>query len=129
MVLKDFLNSINHDKKPLLDSEEIGSSKYPAFVVNKCMSYFNDTIFYANEMNCNPWIDAKAQFDFYRLGVRKKKRYSPWLEKEEDNDIAVIKEVFGYSEPKAREVLNIISPQDIEKLKKSLEKGWVKNLI
>lgn len=125
MELKDYLNSINHDKKPLLDEEE-NVSKYPAFVVNKCMSYFNDTIFYANEMNCTPWIDKKSQFDFYRFGIRKKKRYSPWLRKEEDNNIAVIKEVFGYSETKAREVLNIISPQDMDKLKKSLEKGGQK---
>jgi len=125
MELKDYLNSINHDKKPLLDEEE-NVSKYLAFVVNKCMSYFNDTIFYANEMNCNPWIYKKCQFDFYRFGVRKKKRYSPWLRKEEDNNIAVIKEVFGYSETKAREVLNIISPQDMDKLKKSLEKGGQK---
>jgi hypothetical protein len=77
-------------------------------------------------MNCTPWIDKKSQFDFYRFGVRKKKRYSPWLRKEEDNNIAVIKEVFGYSETKAREVLNIISPQDMDKLKKSLEKGGQK---
>jgi hypothetical protein len=125
MELKNYLNSINHDKKPLLDEEE-NVSKYPSFVVNKCMSYFNDTIFYANEMNCKPWVDKKSQFDFYRFGIRKKKRYSPWLRKEEDNNIAVIKEVFGYSETKAREVLNIISPQDMDKLKKSLEKGGQK---
>jgi hypothetical protein len=48
------------------------------------------------------------------------------LRKEEDNNIAVIKEVFGYNETKAREVLNIISPQDMDKLKKSLEKGGQK---
>ena len=68
MKLKDFLNSINHEKTPLLDKDETASRLYPAFVVNRCMSYFSDTIFYANEMNCCPWLDNKSQFDFYRIG-------------------------------------------------------------
>jgi hypothetical protein len=126
MQLKDYLNSINYDKKPLMDSEEESIKGYPAYVVNRCMSYFNDTIFYANEINCKPGLDIKAQFDFYRLGVRKMKRYSPWLKKEEDDRIALIKEVFGYNESKAREVLNILGPEDFEKLKKSLDKGGLK---
>jgi len=126
MQLKDYLNSINYDKKPLMDSEEESIKGYPAYVVNRCMSYFNDTIFYANEINCKPGLDIKAQFDFYRLGVRKMKRYSPWLKKEEDDRIALIKEAFGYNEAKAREVLNIIRPKDLDNIKKSLEKGGPK---
>lgn len=126
MQLKDYLNSINYDKKPLMDSEEESIKGYPAYVVNRCMSYFNDTIFYANEMNCKPHLDIKAQFDFYRLGLRKNKRYSPWLKKEQDDKIALIKEVFGYNETKAREVLNILGPKDFDKLKKSLDKGGLK---
>lgn len=126
MQLKDYLNSINYDKKPLMDSEEESVKGYPAYVVNRCMSYFNDTIFYANEMNCKPHLDIKAQFDFYRLGLRKNKRYSPWLKKEQDDKIALIKEVFGYNETKAREVLNILGPKDFDKLKKSLDKGGLK---
>lgn len=126
MQLKDYLNSINYDKKPLMDSDEESIKGYPAYVVNRCMSYFNDTIFYANEMNCKPHLDIKAQFDFYRLGLRKNKRYSPWLKKEQDDKIALIKEVFGYNETKAREVLNILGPKDFDKLKKSLDKGGLK---
>ena len=127
MQLKDYLNSINYDKKPLMDSEEESIKGYPAYVVNRCMSYFNDTIFYANEINCKPGLDIKAQFDFYRLGVRKMKRYSPWLKKEEDDRIALIKEAFVYNEAKAREVLNIIGPADLEKIKQYLNKGGPSN--
>ena len=82
LKLKDFLASINHDKKPLLDKDEGDVRLYKPFVVNRCLSYFPDTIFHANEMNCTPWLDNKSQFDFYRLGIRKKKRFSPWLKKE-----------------------------------------------
>lgn len=123
MKLKDFLNSINYDKKALLDDDEKASSLYTPFVVNKCLSYFVDTILHANEMNCHPWLDKKTQFDFYRISIRKKKRYSPWLKKETEDSIEIIKQVYGYSEQKAREVLNILRPEDLESLRKSLYKG------
>lgn len=123
MELKDFLSSINYDKKPLLDNEEAGKKYYPAFVVNRCLSYFPDTIFYCNEMNCAPWLDSKSQFDFYRIGIRKKKRYSSWLKKETEENIELIKLAYGYSEQKSREVLNILGSEDLVKIKKSLDTG------
>lgn len=123
MELKDFLSSINYSKVPLLDKEEASPKAYPPFVVNRCLSYFGDTIFYANEMNCTPWLDPKSQFDFYRIGVRKKKRFSPWVRKEEAEDITLIKQAFGYSEQKAREVLNILGPEDLLKIKESMDTG------
>jgi len=126
LKLKDFLGSINHDKKPLLDKDEADTRLYPPFVVNRCLSYFPDTIFHANEMNCAPWLDKKSQFDFHRLGIRKKKRFSPWLKKETEENISLIQAVYGYTESKAREVLNILQPQDLETLKKSLDTGGTK---
>jgi hypothetical protein len=123
MKLKDFLSSINHEKTPIMDKDENASRVYPAYIVNRCLSYFSDTIFHANEMNCNPWLDNKSQFDFYRIGIRKKKRYSPWLKKETEENIKLIQAVYGYSEQKSREVLNILRPEDLEILKKSLNTG------
>lgn len=125
MKLKDFLTSINYDKKALLDKDESDIRLYPAFIVNKSLSYFGDTIFYANEMNCVPWLDSKAQFDFYRLGIRKKKRFSPWIKKDTEDNIDLVKQIYGYSDQKAHEVLNILSKEDIQKLKKFLEKGGI----
>lgn len=125
MELKDFLNSINHAKTPLLDKDEDAVRLYEPFVVNKCLSYFVDTIFHSNEMNCLPWLYGKAQYDFYRISVRKKKRFSHWIKKDKEQNVALIKEVYGYTDSKAREVLNIFSEKDLEVLKQSLEKGGV----
>jgi hypothetical protein len=49
------------------------------------------------------------------------------LRKETEENIALIKEVYGYTNEKAREVLNILSSKDIAKLKQSLYKGGTKN--
>ena len=126
MKLGDFLTSINYEKTPLLDKDESDAKKYPAYIVNRCLSYFPDTIFHANEMNCVPWLDNKSQFDFHRLGIRKKRRFSNWLKKEVQEDIQLIKDAYGYSEQKAREVLNILGPSDLEKIKKSMDTGGTK---
>lgn len=123
MKLGDFLASINYDKKPLLDKDESATRLYPAFVVNRCLSYFVDTIFHSNEMNCVPWLDNKSQFDFHRLSIRKKRRFSNWVKKEVEEDIDLIKQAYGYSDRKAREVLNILGPQELDQIRRSLYKG------
>ena len=123
MKLGDFLSSINYNKKPLLDKDESDSRLYPPFVVNRCLSYFSDTIFHSNEMNCVPWLDNKMQFDFHRLAIRKNKRFSNWLKKEVEEDIQLIKQAYGYSEQKAREVLNIIGPQELDQIRRSQYTG------
>ena len=126
MQLKDFLSSINHDKKPLLDTDEAAVKAYTPFVVNRCLSYFADTLFHANEMNCSPWLDNKSQFDFYRLAVRKKKRFSPWLRKDTEENVTLIKQAYGYTESKAREVLKILSTEDLQAIRKALDTGGVR---
>lgn len=127
MKFKDFAQSINYDKKPLLDEDEKAYKLYNPFLINKNFSYFTDTIFYANEMNCNWELDKKMQFDFMRLGIRKKKRFCPWVHKDMDENIDLVRKAFGYNEAKASEVLNILGPEDIEKIKKHLNTGGTKN--
>jgi hypothetical protein len=126
MELKHYLNSINYDKKALLDNDEKAEKLYPPYVVNRCLSFFPDTIFHANVVNCNWTLDKKMQFDFCRLSIRKNKRFSPWVKKEADSDVYLIKQAYGYTEQKAREVLNILRPEDLQKIRKSLDTGGTK---
>ena len=126
MELKHYLNSINYDKKALMDNDEKAEKVYPPYVVNRCLSFFSDTILHANVINCNWTLDKKMQFDFYRLSIRKKKRFSPWVKKDESADIDLLKQAYGYTEQKAREVLNILRPEDLQQIRKSLDTGGTK---
>jgi hypothetical protein len=88
MKLGDYLNAINYTKEPLLDTEDESVEKgYTPFVVNRCLSYFIDTILYANEMNLRPETDKKMQFDYLQRTIRKNKRYSKWLKQARRNTI------------------------------------------
>jgi hypothetical protein len=122
-MLSDILNSINQTKENLFTSDPRIEKEYFPFVINKCFSYFPDTIFYANRMNQVSSLDKKMQYDYLLSTISKKKRFSKWIKPEENKDIEVIKEVYGYSDQRAREVLDLVSVED---LKQFIQKGGQK---
>tara|TARA_R100001082_G_scaffold86120_1_gene52712 strand:- start:13234 stop:13617 length:384 start_codon:yes stop_codon:yes gene_type:complete len=127
MKLTDYLNSINYTKENLLDTEdELVEKQYTPFVVNRCLSYFPDTIIHSNIINENCHIDKKMQYDYYLASIRKRKRFSKWLKQEESEKIDTIKEYFGYSNQKAKEVEDLISDSNIEDMRESMFKGGKK---
>ena len=122
--LKDYLNAINHEKTNLMDTDdEMWEKKYPAFIVNKCLAPFPDTIFLVNEMNINHHLDKKLQFDFLLNSLRTRKRYTPWLKASKQKDIEYVKEYYGYNNEKAKSALKILSDEQIKTIKDSLNKG------
>jgi hypothetical protein len=122
--LSDYLNAINVSKEPLLDvSESYTKQSYPPFVVTRCLSYFPDTLFAANEMNTRPLIDSKMHFDFLRGAVRPRKRFSKWLKREDDSRVAALVEYYGISSRKAREALPVLSESDLEEIVAAVDKG------
>ena len=122
--LKDYLNSINFTKEDLMSSEDpTWEKKYPAFIVNKCLSGFIDTIIFSNEMNKYPNLPSKLQYDFFLNSLRKKKRFSPWLRKEKIKDLDAVKPYYGYSNEKAMQALKILNKTQIDYIKKKLDVG------
>ena len=117
----DVLNSINFTKKDILDPEN--ESKYPSFMVNRGLSYFQDTVLLANEMNINHQIDGRMQYDFLRGTIRARKRFSKWAKKDQVADIEVIKEYYNYSDAKAEAVVDLIDAETIAEMRKKLSKG------
>lgn len=118
----DYLNSINHTKQDIMH-DDIDEKQYVPFVINRSLSYFPDTVAVANEMNRYHHIDKKLQFHFLINIVRKRKRFSKWDKPELDSDIDVVKEYYGYNNEKARQALSLLSPSQIEEIKKKVSKG------
>lgn len=118
----EYLNAINFTKQDIM-IDDIAEKGYNAFMVNRGLSYFNDTVVIANEMNINAHLDNRLQFDFLINIVRKKKRFSKWTKAQSSGDVEVIKEYYGYSNEKARQVHDLISIDQMEELKKKVYKG------
>lgn len=122
MNLSEILNSINYSKKNILtDSQQ--EKEYVPYVINRCLSYFPDTLLHANEMNRLNFLDKRVQYDYYLRSIRSRKRFSKWLKKEEVDDLEIVKKFFNYSEKRAREALKILSKDDIKNIKKQLDIG------
>jgi hypothetical protein len=125
--LKEYLNAINFTKNDLMKSEDdLWKKKYPAFIVNKMLSAFPDTIMLVNEMNRNHFIDKDMQFQFLLNSIRTKKRYSPFLRASKLKEIECVKESYGYSNDKAKSALDILTNDEIKLIKEKLYKGGTK---
>ena len=122
--LKEYLKAINQTKEPLMDTEDkMWEKKYLPYVVNRCVYPFMDTILLVNEMNQYSGLDNKLQFHFLINSIRSKKRFAPWLKTSKIENLELIKEYFGYSDQKAKDVLNVLTDEDITLIQKKLNKG------
>jgi len=126
-LFKDYLPAINHTKKNLMDSDDpMWEKKYPAFMVNKVLSGFQDTIMLSNEMNRNHFLDRDMQFQFLLNSIRSKKRFTPFLKASKIKDIECVKEYYGYSNDKAKSALDILTKEQLKLIKERLYKGGTK---
>jgi hypothetical protein len=124
--LKDWLNSINQNKKNIMDEDPSSIKEYAPYIINRCLSGHIDCLMYANEMNKFSSLDKKLQYDFFINIIRKKKRFSPWLKQEKIKDLEIVKSHYGYSNEKAKQALNILTKTQLDFIKSKLETGGTK---
>ena len=117
-----FTDAINYTKEDIM-IDDITEKAYNPFLINRSLSYFPDTVLAANEMNRNHHIDNRLQFDFFINIIRKRKRFSKWFKPEEISDLETVKEYYGYSNEKARQVLTLLSTEQINEMKTKVAKG------
>lgn len=119
----DFLNSINDTKKDLFQDPQ-AEKDYNSYLINRGLSYFPDTVLYANEMNRNFDCPKKWQFDFLKNSIIKKKRFSKWYKKEVPTDlIKLLMKHYKYSERKVYEIIDILTPEQIESIRIQYDTG------
>ena len=117
MKLGEFLTAINYSKESLFDDENLVEKDYVPFIINRCLSYFPDTILYSNEMNRLNQIEKRVHFDYLRVSIRKRKRFSKWFKEEKYKDLEMIKKMYDYSNKRAKEVMSILSEEEIQKIR------------
>lgn len=129
MKLGDYLTAINKTKVALMDEEVSGheaesiEKAYQPFLISRCLSAFEDCIFHLNELNLYNTLDKKQHFDYLRLALRKRNRYSPWLKSTKHEHIDLICSSMKVNKQRALEYLNILTDEQIEEIKKREDKG------
>ena len=110
----DFVNAINDTYEDVMTIEN--QRGYQPFLINRAFSYFPDSVFHANEMNKAHQLPVEMQYDFYRYGLSKRKRFSKWYKKEKSELIDAIRSYYGYTREKASQVEKILSDKAKERL-------------
>ena len=126
MELKDWINSINQTKKNIIDEDPSIEKDYSPYVINRIYSGHLDSVMFANEMNKYHFLPKNMQYSFYLNSLRVKKRFSPWLRKDEIKDLDCVKRYYGYSNEKAKQALKILTKDQLNFIKSKFETGGAK---
>jgi len=108
----DYVNSINSTKVNIMkdtENDELAEKGYIPYVVNKSLSYFTDTLLYANEINRHGFLDNKMQYEYLLHSVRQGKRFARWAKKDNNEVIESISMYFKVNRVRAEEYANILN--------------------
>lgn len=105
------------------ENDELAEKGYNPYLVNRGLSYFQDTISLANEMNRFHFLDKKLQYEFLLNIVRKRKRFSKWHKKEQDQNVEIISEYYNCSQRKASDILKVLTEEQVSAIREIHLKG------
>ena len=121
-LFKDTIPAILHTKKNVITIDN--ERDYVPFIVIRALSQHMDCIMQANQMNMLPSTDNLLQFHYLLNTIRSYKRpFQKWHKREESENLEVIKEYYNYSNEKAKEALLVLSNDQLNEIKKNLNKG------
>ena len=121
-VIFDFWKSINTTKKDIL-KDGANIKDYNPFMINQWLSYYSDTLYYAEEMNKCHGLKPHMQYYFYLYSLPKVRFRKIISEKKnKDEDIRIIRRYYNYSYPKALQILKVIPPDWLIKIRETINR-------
>lgn len=119
----DFVKAVQSTKQNLMADPQ-SEKDYVPFVVNKALSYELDCLMEANAMNSRHHLDKKLQFSYLFHMIRSRKRpFHKWVKKIDNDDLGCIKQLWECSDRKSLEILRILTPEQLEAVKKITDMG------
>lgn len=123
----DFVNAINSKTKKNIistdDDPRAAEKSYVPYIVNKTLSYFPETVLYANEMNRRKHLDHKPQFDYLLNTIRPGKRFAKWIKQDDGEVLELVKQYYQFNDEKARQAIPLLSKEQISMIKRILTSG------
>jgi len=121
-----YVDSVSYSKKNLMrgsENDELSEKGYKPFLTNRSLSYHQDSVLYANEMNMRPQLDNKQQYEYLLNTLRKRKRFAKWKKQEPDASVEMIMEYFGYGRAKAEQAMRVLTDDQLTMIERALDKG------
>jgi hypothetical protein len=121
-----YVDSVSLIKKNMMrgtENDELAEKGYKPYLTNRSLSYHQDSVLYANEMNMRPQIDNKQQYEYLLNTLRKRKRFAKWKKVEPDAAVDMIMEYFGYGRAKAEQAMRVLTDDQLTMIESALDKG------
>lgn len=128
----DIINSLSSGRPELMYDSQMNVNteilqKYTPFLINRAFSMHLSSLTEAQCMNRCSNLPKLMQYDFYRHALRKEKRYGKKWPKERDLDkLNAISSVYECSIDKAREILTVLSDEQLNYLMHGTKGGKTK---
>lgn len=121
-------NSITSGKKPVdVDMD------YSQWRTNNILSNYRETILYANEMNCHYNVTDQMHYDYLYNSIRKKRmtgiketESEKKARKQKEELQTLVSNYYKYNIVRTKEVLKILTAEQIEFIRNKNNKGGVK---
>jgi hypothetical protein len=104
------------------ENDEMAQKEYAPYLTNKALSYYTDTILYANEMNRYSGLDNIMQYEYLLHSVRPKKRFTKWSKKVEVKEVQAIAAYFQVNTKRAEEYYKVLDPAVVKEIVIKIEK-------
>ena len=122
----DFVKSVSYDKKDIM-VDAVEENAYAPFLINKSLSYHQDSLFMTNEMNNRSHLDNRLQYVFLLNTLRKRQRFSKWEKPYISKKLDTIKQYYKISTIKAKEYMVVLSDKQVRELKNRMKTGGQNN--
>ena len=119
----EYVNAVTLTKDTTGLADPSFEKNYVPFIVNRALSYFQDSVLAANLMNERPWLDKRLQFLFLLNTLRPRKRFSKWLKHNTASDVYVVSEYYGCSTRHALSLVGLHNEDQLAYMKTRLYKG------
>ena len=118
----DFVKSVSYDKNDIM-VDAVEENAYAPFLINKSLSYHQDSLFMTNEMNNRSHLDNRLQYVFLLNTLRKRQRFSKWEKPYLSKKLETIKSYYKISTLKAKEYMEVLSDKQVRELKNRMKTG------
>ena len=103
--------------------DEVEEKAYQPFLINKSLSYHQDSVFLTNEMNVRHGVDNRLQYMFFLNTLRKRQRFSKWSKPYISKKIDTVKQYYQISQREAKEYVNLLSDKQLREMKNRMNTG------
>lgn len=111
----DFVNDITYGKRDIY--REDTERAYIPFIINRALSYFPDTVMYANDINLIHFLDKYVQYKYFLHAIPRRRRFAKWGKKINDEDVVSVSKVYQLSSSKAAEILPLLSEDQLRTIR------------